>query len=284
MTETYLLEHLDALARYGTLRRAAEELHITEPALSRSMKKLESEIGVALFERSKGKITLNDTGKFASECARKALEANREVRERTLAFDRSRHVISVGTCSSFPAQALLPTLQELYIDMAITTELVHEEQMIPGLQSGRYRLVIMTVPPQEDGIVVRRFLDERLFITVPKGHPLSEKKEVFFRDLKGCSILASGSAGFWLERCQKSIPAANLLIQRGASAVKELAIASSLPAFSSNRMVNHSLSSDDRIAIPIMDDDAYAVYYLVCCKSETEQFPDLLKRLDYKHQ
>ena len=51
MIDIFLLEQLDAFARTGTLSRAAEELHITQPALSRNMKKLEATLGVSLFNR-----------------------------------------------------------------------------------------------------------------------------------------------------------------------------------------------------------------------------------------
>ena len=53
MIEIHLLEQLDAFAEYGTLSEAAEKLHTSQPALTRSMKKLESELGVTLFIRSK---------------------------------------------------------------------------------------------------------------------------------------------------------------------------------------------------------------------------------------
>ena len=56
MMELYLLEQLIAFSRQGTLSGAAEKLHISQPALSQSMKKLEESLGVSLFERSKNKI------------------------------------------------------------------------------------------------------------------------------------------------------------------------------------------------------------------------------------
>lgn len=86
MVEIFLLEQLVAFTKYGTLSKAAEELHITQPALSRSMKKLENEFGVSLFDRSKSKIILNETGKVAAQYAEKVLEADREMLERTIAF------------------------------------------------------------------------------------------------------------------------------------------------------------------------------------------------------
>ena len=74
MIEIFLLEQLDAFARKGSLQQAAAELHLSQPALTRSMKKLESILGVSLFQRSSSKIVLNETGKVAAEYARRVLE------------------------------------------------------------------------------------------------------------------------------------------------------------------------------------------------------------------
>ncbi len=53
MIDISLLNQLSAFAKYGTLSAAAEKLHTSQPALTRSMKKLESDLGVSLFIRSK---------------------------------------------------------------------------------------------------------------------------------------------------------------------------------------------------------------------------------------
>ena len=66
LIESYLLEQFEAVARCGTLLKASEELHISQPSLSRSMKKLEDELGVSLFLRENSKISLNETGKLAA--------------------------------------------------------------------------------------------------------------------------------------------------------------------------------------------------------------------------
>ena len=96
MMELYLLEQLIAFSRQGTLSGAAEELHISQPALSQSMKKLEESLGVSLFERSKNKIALNENGIMAVQLGEKLLEQSREMEERLRLFDRSRRTLSVG--------------------------------------------------------------------------------------------------------------------------------------------------------------------------------------------
>ena len=65
MIELYELRQFAAFADCGTLVEAAEILHLSQPALSRNMKKLEEELGVPLFSRRKNKLELNENGKYA---------------------------------------------------------------------------------------------------------------------------------------------------------------------------------------------------------------------------
>ena len=74
MLELYQLLQLLAIAECGTISKAAEQLHLSQPALSRSMQKLEEELQVTLFDRQKNKITLNKNGRLAVEQARRVVE------------------------------------------------------------------------------------------------------------------------------------------------------------------------------------------------------------------
>ena len=69
MLELYDLEKLVAFRREGTLVAASEKLLISQPALSRSMRKLEDEMGVELFTRSKNRMELNENGLLAADLA-----------------------------------------------------------------------------------------------------------------------------------------------------------------------------------------------------------------------
>ena len=65
MIETSLLEQLVAFAEYGTLSEAAAKLHTSQPAVTRAMKRLENDLNVPLFTRTKNHISLNETGLLA---------------------------------------------------------------------------------------------------------------------------------------------------------------------------------------------------------------------------
>lgn len=74
MIEMNLLAQFAAFADAGTLTRAAEQLHTSQPALTRAMKKLELELGVPLFVRSKNHLELTETGRYAVPYAKRVLQ------------------------------------------------------------------------------------------------------------------------------------------------------------------------------------------------------------------
>ena len=272
MIDIFLLEQLDAFARKGTLQQAAAELHLSQPALTRSMKKLENLLGVSLFERGNSKIALNETGKVAAEYAKRVLDADREMVEQTLAFDRRRRTIVIGSCAPFPIQELLPVLQNHFTGMAITAEITNDARLTEGLRNGLYQLAILHTIPDDKTFVCQRCLDEQLYITVPREHPLAAKKEVLFQDLEGISILTSGNTGFWLDLCREKLKENNLLIQNFPDVMTELVDASTLPVFNSDRMLERGYAVPGRVSIPIADAEARATYYIACPVTERKRY------------
>ena len=272
MIEIYLLEQLVAFAKHGKLLTAAEELHISQPALSRSMKKIEEELGVSLFIRENSKISLNETGKIAAEYAEKVLNADRDMIDKVLFFDRQMHTVSLGACTPFPIQELIPILQDSFIGMSIAAEICDDEKLVSGLRNHYYQLAVLHEKPDNKDIFCQRFLEESLYITLPKEHPLAGKTSVSFSDLKKSSILVSGNVGFWMDVCRKHLDSSKLIIQSSIEAMGELVESSSLPFFNSDRMLEKGYGIPDRVSIPINDTDAHAVYYIACMASEKKRF------------
>ena len=197
LIESYLLEQFEAVARCGTLLKASEELHISQPSLSRSMKKLEDVLGVSLFIRENSKISLNETGKLAADYARRALEANQEMLERVTAFDRSLRTVSIGSSSPFPINELVPILQEQLPGKTLSTELVSsDEKLLAGLRSHLYQMVVLHHCPEDKDMFCQRYLDEQLYISITKDHPLAKQDSVTFEELKGLRILMTAHVGF----------------------------------------------------------------------------------------
>ena len=82
MVELEQLKQLISFKKYGTLSKAAEELYISQPALSRSIQKLEKTLGVELFDRKKNKMELNQNGKTVIQYAEKILNLVDQMEEK----------------------------------------------------------------------------------------------------------------------------------------------------------------------------------------------------------
>ena len=273
LIEIYLLEQFEAVARCGTLLKASEELHISQPSLSRSMKKLEDVLGVSLFIRENSRISLNETGKLAADYARRALEANQEMVERVTAFDRSLRTVSIGSCSPFPVNELVPILQEQLPGKMLSSELVgNDEKLLSGLENRLYQMVVLHHCPEDKKLFCQRYLDEQLYVSVTKDHPLGKQESVTFEELKGLRILMTAHIGFWMDITLEKLNASDLLIQNSMDALGELIDASNLPFFNSDQMLKAGYQPPDRVALPITDPEAHATYWIACLASEQQKY------------
>lgn len=159
MFELYQLEQLIAFADYGTLSRAAEALHLSQPALSRSMQKLENEFQAPLFERQKNKLELNENGRLAVDCARKLLAQSHSIIEWVRLHDRCSHTIFIGSYVSAILWKIAPLLSDLYPGIAVSGEIKPEKELFQGLFCGTYQLIITSVPVNEPGFLCLKYPD-----------------------------------------------------------------------------------------------------------------------------
>lgn len=274
MLENYLLEQLVAFADAGTLSKAAQALHITQPALSKSMHRIESLFGIPLFHRTHSHIELNANGKIAVQYARRALKANHEIIPETLAFYRRQHTIRIAGCSTIAIHHLIQICQDYYPTMTLTTSLISYPAAPALLQNDDYDLVITTRAADDPHLISEPFLDERLMLSVPAGMPLAKHKEVSFRDLAGMNILAHAGSGVWINICRQQIPKVNLLVQENMQSLDQLVKASALPVFSSS-LTTVDKQMADRVTIPIRDGAAQISYYLLCTRANYRNFKDI---------
>lgn len=281
MVELNQLEQLAAFARRGTLSAAAAaELHISQPALSQSMKRLEAGLGVPLFERTKNRLRLNETGVLAARLGEALLEQSRDLEERLQLFDRSLHAISLGSCAPAPLWSLSPLLARLYPQMTISTELKDSDgELLAGLARGAYQLVILHSPPGP-GLYGRPFQKERLFLSVPPSHPLAERTALTPADLDGQNLLLYTDIGFWHGLCREKLPNAHFLLMSEWDAYGEVAGTGAFPTFVTDVHMARFGAPADRVIVPIMDDGAEAVYYCVCGEEHQERYRRLFQSLE----
>lgn len=260
MFELYQLEQLLAFAECGTLSGAAEHLHISQPALSRSMQRLEAELQVPLFDRQKNRIELNENGRMAVDYARKIVEQSRDMVGRVQAFDRSQRTILIGSCAPAPLWEIPPLLSDLYPDRTISSEIRENRVLLQGLRDGVYQLIILPYPLEEPGIACFKYGEEHLFFSLPPAHPLSGSNALYMKDLNGETMLLRNRLGFWRDVTDQKMPDTRFLEQEDV-AFEELVKSSALPSFATDVALRREGNPANRVNIPILDDEANVTYY-----------------------
>ena len=233
MMEREQLRQLVAFAEQGTLSRAAEELHISQPSLSRTMQALEEELQAALFIRQKNRIVLNEVGQVAVEYARQVLAATEEMVRRVQLAQRTGRSVALGSCAPVPIQDLRPLLQELYDGVAVAPELnSSDDALVDGLRQGRYQIVVThEPPPQEEELFCFPYREEHLSLLVPVNHPLARLTAIRAADLAHQNLLLYSEIGFWTEVCREKLPQAHFLFMNEWDAFGELVGLGAFPSF-----------------------------------------------------
>ena len=258
------LEQLVAFAELGTLSKAAERLHISQPTITRTMRHIEDDFGVSLFYRGKNRIELNETGKLAAEHAQKLLLETEKAVQAVQAFDRSLKTVTVHSCAPAPLWSLLPDLSHRYPERTISSKIMGNEEVVRDVLSAHCDVGILSFPCPVEDLTDVPYIREKLSVCVPKGHDLAKRPEVSFAELNGFNCLLRDQIGFWTDLCRRKMPASRFLIQTDEFEFQELVRTSSLFCFSTDLANPQNLLPPGRTALPSTDPGAGVTYHLIC--------------------
>lgn len=281
MLEIYIIEQLAALAEYGTLSKVSEVLHISQPAISRSMQKAEDELGVSLFVRGKNRIAFNELGELAARHARIVLSAHNEMIRAVREADRRRRTFSYGAIAPAPMWTLTPLLSQLFPGQTVSADLQETEaSLVEGLNQGNYNLIVLLRPLAGGGCYSRPFMREKLSILLPRTHRLAGRKSIYLADLSGEKLLIHNKIGFWYSICQKKIPQAIFLEQSELSTLREIVNSSDLPSFVTNISDNPADLPQNKVAVPILDSEVNVTFYCVCLADRRREYAAIFSALE----
>lgn len=187
------LEHFAAVARINHISKAAESLYITQSALSKSIMKLEEEIGFPLFQRNRNRIELNQNGREFLEYALRVLreqEALEEFCEKTRQRGRPLRFISAD---DYAYRHLIPSLCAHYPELEIRHDIVAEAELLEQLISYKAAAAIVTAISNDPRVTTLPLFCERASMIVPEGHRLYNRESLCLRDLNGETIVFSRS-------------------------------------------------------------------------------------------
>jgi LysR family transcriptional regulator, hydrogen peroxide-inducible genes activator len=181
------LEQFVVLARTKNFTRAGEELNLSQSALSRSIQKLEDQLGQPLFERKPREVVLTDLGELLLERAKKILKLVEDTfSELSEAGRRGRvRLGAIPTIAPYFLPSLLGSFAEKHPDISVIVQEDTTESLIKSCSHGDIDLAIVALPIIAKYLEVEPLFTEELLLVLPAGHPLAAEESIGVASVDG---------------------------------------------------------------------------------------------------
>jgi len=191
--EFHQLKYFVAVAEQRHFTKAARNLRIAQPSVSRAIRVLEKELGTPLFHRMKGNVALTSAGEVLLPWARRVLAdvdgAALEVRELA---DLRLGRLAVGATPSLTTTLLPPALARFHVAFPGVDLVLHEagsRDLVRELEQGALDIALVILPLRHEVLETTPLLREELVVAVAADHPLASRKTIGVADLKGVPLV-----------------------------------------------------------------------------------------------
>ncbi len=193
MIDLRRLQYFLAVAQERNFTRAAERLHVAQPALSRQVRLLEQELGVELLHRTTHEFELTEAGEFLLERGPALLSAAGELSRIAGTYgmgERGEVVVAYGASSSYEtAPRLLHALAESHPGITIKTALKTAGEIVAAVSDGSIDLGLVRFPPRDPGFEARAIRHERQGLLLRRDHRLASHSAVSLAEVADETLL-----------------------------------------------------------------------------------------------
>lgn len=204
------LRYIVAVYRERHFGRAAESCYVSQPTLSAAVKKLEQELGVSIFERSKQDISVTPVGEQVVEQAQRVLEEAEKLKQISeVGKDQLSGTLRIGaiyTIGPYLLPHIIPELRKHAPNMPLVIEENFTAKLREKLKAGQLDAIIIALPFEEPGVVTLPLYDEPFVAVLPSAHPATQKDSVRIRDLARENLLLLGEGHCFRDQVLEACP------------------------------------------------------------------------------
>jgi DNA-binding transcriptional LysR family regulator len=268
------LAQFKAIAEYESISRAAEKIYISPPSLSVSLRKLEEELDVRLFERRKGKIILNDAGRMVLQQVSAIFEHVEKMKMEMEQYKRKENTISIAFCDPGPLRFCIPKFSIEAPDVEIHYNRFEENgnvriNALELLLNGINDIVCTSKIIEHDDVACVHFIKDCHFLSVPASHPvakaLAKEKAVSLKKLKSLSIMQPNPGGSFLAKQKQFFknlrPNIKRILYDDPTVFNQILRNTDGITMSTTLVRHYRDDGPDRILIPITDTEMSIDYY-----------------------
>jgi DNA-binding transcriptional LysR family regulator len=180
------LQVFESVARHLNHSRAAEELYLSQPAVSMQIKQAESAVGLPLFEQVGKKLHLTEAGAELLRCARAMLQQMQEMEtvfDEMKGLERGHLNISVVSTANYFMPQLLAKFIQSHPKIQVSLSVANRDAVIKQLTENIADFAIMGQPPQGADMRAEAFMENPLVVIAAPGHPLAKGKKIQAKQL-----------------------------------------------------------------------------------------------------
>lgn len=207
------LRYIVAVARERHFGRAAETCFVSQPTLSVAVRKLEDELGVPIFERNTGEITVTPSGTAIIAQAQRVLEETEKIRLMAKAsadpLDGTLKLGAIFTIAPYLLPRMIPALQKHAPKMPLMIEENYTAALAERLKRGDVDAAILALPFEEPGLSVIPLYDEDFLVALPRKHPWARRKSISAGEISGESLLLLGTGHCFRDQVLNACPSLN---------------------------------------------------------------------------
>jgi LysR family hydrogen peroxide-inducible transcriptional activator len=204
------LKYIVTLAQDQHFGQAAERCNVSQPTLSVAVKKLENELGVALFERSKTRVQPTPMGEKIVAQAQTVLEQASVIKDiASTGKDQLGSPLRVGaifTIGPYLFPQFIPQLQQIAPKMPLFVEEGFTATLRQQLRKGDLDVIIVALPFTEADVVTQALYEESFVVLLPANHPLSKKEAIAPSDLSEENVLLLGEGHCFRDQILQAVP------------------------------------------------------------------------------
>lgn len=183
------LETFLQVAKHGSFTRASEDLHLTQPGVSRQVQKLERELGVLLFERREGAVHLTAAGERLRTYAEDVLERRRrllvELQGETTTLSGELRIAASTTPGEFLVPGLVARFTEQYPEVRPQVFITDSSMVVEELVARRWDVGFVGAKLTRRGLRYYPVGEDEVVLATPPDHPFAARSEVALPELEG---------------------------------------------------------------------------------------------------
>lgn len=268
------LQYFKIIAETGSLTKAAEILHISQPAMSAMLKKFEEELNVELFDRSPNRIHLNQMGEIALIHVNNILRNVEQMKADLLSTAQQNLTLSVAFCDPGVRWFCVPRFSLAHPEIQIKDDLYEGNEAAKMLTDRVYDIIVTPEKICADHIQSISFLSDRVYLSVPTDSKLLGHDSISLRDVPAQPLLYPQIGGYFLTQMEKVITENNLpitLIKNSYNITQHMIRTTNFLATISTLSMDLRNDGTHRTLIPMSDPELNVIYYISFLKSNREK-------------